>query len=227
MNPELIIFDCDGVLVDSEPISMSCLRLALAEISVEVSEQDALQRFLGVSVKTMRQRVENEWGHELSDEFMHNLQERTLTTLRAELKPIAGIGNVVANLNQRFCVASSSVPERIQLSLQTAGLWHYFEPHVFSSSMVSKGKPAPDLFLHAAEQMDVTPHHCLVIEDSTAGVQAAKAAGMSVLGFTGGSHLSPIKASHSTKLTDMGADHLFDTMSQLPDLLNTLTFEGK
>ena len=152
MRSELIIFDCDGVLVDSEPISMSCLRVALAEMGIEVSEQDALQHFLGVSVKTMRQRVETEWGHVLSDEFMANLQDRTLATLRAELQPIAGVQDVVANLslNQRFCVASSSVPERIQLSLQTAGLWHYFQPHVFSASMVSKGKPAPDLFLHAA-----------------------------------------------------------------------------
>jgi HAD superfamily hydrolase (TIGR01509 family) len=139
---------------------------------------------------------------------------------RRELKPIPGVKVALGKLPGRRCIASSSKPERIRLSLSVTGLLNEFEPHIYSASMVERGKPAPDLFLHAARDMGEEPGDCLVIEDSPAGVEAAKAAGMRVFGFTGGSHA--LAGGLAAALALLEPDAVFDDMRLLPSLVTAL-----
>jgi HAD superfamily hydrolase (TIGR01509 family) len=136
---------------------------------------------------------------------------------RRELKPIPGIRTALEKLSGPRCIASSSKPERIRLSLSITGLLDQFEPHIYSATMVERGKPAPDLFLHAARDMGVQPDECLVIEDSPAGVEAANAAGMRVFGFTGGSHA--LAGGLAAALALLEPDAVFDDMRLLPSLV--------
>ena len=133
-----------------------------------------------------------------------------------DLKAIAGVADAIAAIDLPKCVASSGVPEKIRHGLECAGLYELLSPHIFSAVQVARGKPAPDLFLYAAKEMGAAPERCLVIEDSVPGVTGAVAAGMTVLGFHGGSHCLP---GHGEKLRDAGAALLFDDMRQLPDLI--------
>jgi HAD superfamily hydrolase (TIGR01509 family) len=185
---DLIIFDCDGVLVDSEIVSFEAEAEVFGEVGIALTVQDLLGRFLGMSSAAMFATIEREHGIKLPPDFAEQAARRTLEAFDRKLKPIPGIAELLANLPDRKCVASSSEPPRIRHSLSLAGILHHFEPHIFSATQVKHGKPAPDLFLLAAESMGVAPARCLVIEDSVAGVTAARAAGMTVLGFTGGSH---------------------------------------
>jgi HAD superfamily hydrolase (TIGR01509 family) len=185
---DLIIFDCDGVLVDSEIVSFEAEAEVFGEIGIALTAQDLLERFLGMSSASMFAIIEREHGITLPPDFAERAARRTLEAFDQRLKPIPGIAELLADLPDRKCVASSSEPPRIRHSLSLAGILHHFEPHIFSATQVKHGKPEPDLFLFAAENMGVAPEHCLVIEDSVAGVTAARAAGMTVLGFAGGSH---------------------------------------
>lgn len=213
----LVIFDCDGVLVDSEPISAGCVAAALATAGYPITEAEVLERFLGLSTRSMCAIVEGEMGRPLPDDFLDLLRHAILAGFEAGLRPIAGIAELLDRLAPPRCVASSSHPERIRRSLEITGLIGRLAPHVFSATMVARGKPAPDLFLHAAARMGVAPQDCLVIEDSEAGVRAGKAAGMTVVGFTGGSHLDP--ARHGPRLRATGADLVLDAMTDLAELL--------
>jgi HAD superfamily hydrolase (TIGR01509 family) len=214
--PELVIFDCDGVLIDSEVIACRVDAQCLARIGVPASADDIMERYVGRSAAFMFADLESRHGVRLPADFARTLNDALAHAFETELKPMAGVKDAIASLPCRSCVASSSAPERLFRSLQIAGLLFDFDPHVFSATQVARGKPAPDLFLFAAQQMNVPPAHCLVIEDSEAGIAAARAAGMRAFGFAGGSHCGP---GHADVLRTAGADFVFSDMQRLPDLL--------
>lgn len=212
----LIIFDCDGVLVDSEPISLAVLRDALDAEGISICDDDARRLFLGRSLATMLAVVKADYGATLGEDFLERLRRDLYARFRAELKPTDGIAAAWAGLEEAgyaFCVASSSQPERIRLSLEIGGLLPEFAAPIFSASMVKNGKPAPDLFLYAAERMRRSPEDCIVIEDSPAGIAAAKAAGMMVFAYLGASHaLSP---EYRKQISNLQPDLIFDAMDNL------------
>jgi HAD superfamily hydrolase (TIGR01509 family) len=214
---DLVIFDLDGVLVDSEPIGSRVTAAALKEAGIEISAADVCDRFLGVSTASMLRTIEAEHGHRLPEFFQENLRARILKAFEHELEPVPGVSALLDALAVDRCVASSSHPERIRRSLELAGLLERFAPHLFSATMVSAGKPAPDLFLLAAARMAAEPRRCLVVEDSEVGIRAAKAAGMTAYGFTGGSHVRP--QAHAPRLQAAGADAIFTEMPALLGLI--------
>ena len=161
-EPQLIIFDCDGVLVDSEPISISVLVAAMNDLGVPITEDQAYERFLGRSLSTMVDRLDTEFNVHAGEEFLERIRTDLYARFRTDLKPIDGIAATIDGLGIRCCVASSSQMERIRLSLSLTGLLGRL-PDIFSATMVKRGKPAPDLFLHAAREMQVEPAHCIVV----------------------------------------------------------------
>ncbi|MDS7595339.1 HAD family hydrolase [Agrobacterium tumefaciens] len=216
-NEPLLIFDCDGVLVDSEPVSIAVLLDMLSHLGVEMGEEEAYNRFLGRSVSSMTTTLFEDYGVETDIDFLDHMRVTLFERFRTELKPIPGIFETLDRLSQPRCVASSSQPERIRYSLGLTGLLDRLEPHIFSATMVKNGKPAPDLFLHAAREMEISPERCIVIEDSPAGIAAAKAAGMTVFAFTGGSHAR--FPAFREKIAGLGADAVFDAMPDLVQLV--------
>lgn len=216
-TPELIIFDCDGVLVDSEIISTSVLFDLFVQYDIPIDRQTIYERFLGRSMASMRSVLNDEYAIAMTDEHLAFVRRNMRERFAQELKSVPGIADALSRLRLPFCVASSSSPERIRLSLGVTGLLDFFEPHIFSATMVENGKPAPDLFLHAAREMGVDPAACLVVEDSPAGVTAAQAARMRVYGFTGAAHAGP--AGLETALAALGPDLIFSDMRKLPDHL--------
>ncbi|KPF41334.1 HAD family phosphatase [Rhizobium sp. AAP43] len=216
----LVIFDCDGVLVDSEPIALEVLIEALREKGVNIDQEGASERFLGRSLAHLAQSVEAEFGVEIDAEFLSHMREALYRRFRTDLKPLPGIPHVMQALRDgglSWCVASSSQKERVELSLTVTGLIDYFAPDIFSATMVKNGKPAPDLFLHAAAEMGFPPEHCIVVEDSPAGIQAARAAGMRVCAFTGGSHT--IDPAYRASMASLTPDASFDRMEHLVDFV--------
>ncbi|MBV9604220.1 MAG: HAD family hydrolase [Solirubrobacterales bacterium] len=209
---ELVIFDCDGVLVDSEPIAVRIDVEMFAELGMTVSEREVIERFVGRSPEVLVQAVEEQLGHPPPDGWEERAESRLRRAFEAELQPVAGIREALALISLPVCVASSSPPERLRFKLELIGLYERFAPHIFSATEVANGKPAPDLFLHAASRMGVDPARCVVVEDSRYGVQAARAAGMSVLGYTGGG-LIPIEVLRGPRTV------VFDDMRRLPELL--------
>jgi HAD superfamily hydrolase (TIGR01509 family) len=211
----LVIFDCDGVLVDSEPVSVRVLVDALRRKGVEMDEAEAYRRFLGRSLATVTKTMQEEFGVTADHAFLEDMRHDLYLRFRSELKPVPGIADALAELTLPCCVASSSQPERIRLSLTLTGLIDRLEPHIFSAAMVENGKPAPDLFLHAADRMGVAPRDCIVIEDSPAGIEAGQRAGMAVFAFVGGSHAST--PGYRERIAALSPDVVFDAM---PDLLH-------
>ena len=216
MNVDLIIFDCDGVLVDSEVISCRAHAETLTRHGYPITSEQVLERFLGVSDREARQTIEREMGRELPDDFEAQMKQAALQRYTGELGAIPNIGEAIDAIKLPKCVASSGTPEKIRHGLTCAGLYDQLAPHIFSATQVSRGKPAPDLFLFAAEQMKAQPARCLVIEASVPGVTGGCAAGMIVLGFHGGSHCPP---GHAEMLRAAGATFTFDDMRMLPDLI--------
>lgn len=190
-GPGLIIFDCDGVLIDSEIISARMLVEALADLGVQVDLAYVARHFLGRSYPTVMAQIRAEFGLDLPPQFEADYRERLLAAFATDLAIMPGVAQVVAELGVPCCVATSSSPRRAEMSLRHVGLWETLGARTFTASRVANGKPAPDLFLLAAETMGVAPAHCLVIEDSLTGVRAALAAGMPVWRFIGGSHMGP------------------------------------
>ena len=209
-EPDLIIFDCDGVLVDSEPLSCRCLSEALAEFGIALSPEQAQELFLGRSTAAIEQHY-RELGQVVPEGFLPRLKSHVLATFEGALQPIAGIAAVVSDLRLPFCVASSSDLDRVRLSLRVTGLAPHFGDRLYTAQMVRHGKPAPDLFLYAADRMGVQHSRTLVIEDSASGVQAAKAAGMTAWGFTGGGHYRDRDG--RAILSAAGADRVFARMT--------------
>lgn len=217
MKPGLVIFDCDGVLVDSEPISIAVLREMIRTAGHEIDEDVAYERFLGRSMASICASLADDPGIEITPEQLGAMRERLNARFRSELKAIDGVAWALQTLPMTRCVASSSKPERIALSLTVTGLFPLLEPHIYSATMVENGKPAPDLFLHAAREMGFSPEACLVIEDSSAGVEAAKRAGMRVFAFTGATHAR--HPAHLQRITALEPDLVFDNMTDLPGLI--------
>ena len=215
-NFDLIVFDCDGVLVDSEVISCRAHAETLTRHGYPITADEVLNRFLGVSDREARLMIENEISRKLPNDFESQVKQATLQFYADDLRAISYVGEAIAAIGLPKCVASSGTPEKIRHGLTCAGLYDQLAPHIFSASEVKRGKPAPDLFLFAAEQMQAAPAQCLVIEDSIPGVTGAVAAGMTVLGFHGGSHCPP---GHADTLRAAGAIMTFEDMRQLPDLI--------
>lgn len=214
--PRLVIFDCDGVLIDSEVVACRVDAACLTEIGVTITAEQVMERYVGIGLVEMLADIAAKAGRELPADLADAMRRRTAAAFESELMAIAGVDAVLTALRLPRCVASGSEPARIRQSLTLTGLLHHFEPHVFSATQVAHGKPAPDLFLFAAATMGVAPAECQVIEDSVAGVRAACAAGMPVLGFTGGSHCRP---GHDDRLRSAGATTVFADMWRLPELL--------
>ncbi len=216
-RPRLVIFDCDGVLVDSEPLSFQVLSKQIEIKGASIPMDDCYRLFLGKSLTSTTEILSREFNVEFSDEDLESMRLQLFDLYRRELRPIPGIAALLQSLELPVCVASSSQLERIRLSLEVTGLRASFEPHIFSASMVANGKPAPDLFLHAAREMSIAPQHCLVIEDSPAGIEAAQRAGMAVVGFTGGGHAQT--DSHRVSLEALSPDAVIAKISELAPFL--------
>ncbi|WP_460068314.1 HAD family hydrolase [Streptomyces sp. YKOK-I1] len=213
MRYDLVIFDNDGVLVDSEPISNRLLAAYLTELGYPTSYEDSIRDYMGSAMHRVHDLVEARTGERLPAEFDDVFHRRVFAAFERELEAVGGVVDVLEKLaadEVPYCVASSGSHERIRVGHRTTGLDRWFdEGRIFSSQDVGKGKPAPDLFLYAAERMGVAPGRCVVVEDSPLGVQAAVAAGMDVLGFTA--------MTSAAKLA--GATQLFSGMGELTGLL--------
>jgi HAD superfamily hydrolase (TIGR01509 family) len=212
----LVIFDCDGVLVDSEPLANASFAQALKAEGLDWTVEETMRRLMGRSLKSCGEIVEAELGRKLPGDFFDKMQARTYQSFRdAPLKAVPGVKDAVLALQAaglETCVASSGAVEKMKFTLGLTGLWDLFGGRVFSSSQVPRGKPFPDLFLHAALRMNVQPFDCVVVEDSVPGVQAARAAGMRVLAYAGAPYSS------RDALAEAGG-FLFGDMKQLPGLV--------
>ena len=185
---ELVVFDCDGVLVDSERLAVRIESQLLGELGWPLTEDEVLDRFVGRSDAHMIAQIEAQLGRPVP-EFTEQYLARLHAAIDAELDAVPGVDDALDRLDElglATCVASSGTHEKMARTLGRTGLWDRFEDRIFSATQVEHGKPAPDLFLFAASQMGVDPAACMVVEDSRAGVAAARAAGMRSVGFAGG-----------------------------------------
>jgi len=210
MPYELIIFDCDGVLVDSEPIVNRMFVTMLAELGHELDYKKTLVEFSGTSVARRFEVCRQRLDFAVPSEFLGLFQKRLAEALERELHPIPGVRAALDRIHTPCCVASNGSPQDIRARLGIAGLLSYFEPHVFSAMEVSRGKPDPELFLHAARTMGTPPPRCAVVEDTVTGVDAGVRAGMAVFGYA--------RLSDPTTLQAAGARVFFE-MAKLPELL--------
>ncbi len=215
----LLIFDCDGVLVDSEMIALDVLAKMLGELGWPIATAECRARFMGKSTSDVLAEVEEILGRPIPPELGERTKTLLFERLRRELRPVRDVRAVISTLPYRVCVASSSQPERIALSLEVTGLAPLFQGRVFSAAEVRHGKPAPDLFLHAAARLGVAPQQAIVIEDSPAGVIAALRAGMGVVGFAGASHADSVLI---TMLRQAGAQEIVRRMTELPATIERL-----
>lgn len=213
MRYDLVIFDNDGVLVDSEPISNRLLADHLTELGHPTTYEDSIRDYMGSAMHRIHELVLDRTGCRLPDDFDATFHSRVFEAFRRELEPVTGVADVLEKLRADgvpYCVASSGSHERIRVALRKTGLYGLFdEKHIFSSEDVGRGKPAPDLFLHAARTMGVPPQRCAVVEDSPLGVEAAVAAGMDVYGYTAMTPADKLSRAHAR----------FPAMGELPQLL--------
>jgi HAD superfamily hydrolase (TIGR01509 family) len=208
---KLLIFDCDGVLVDSERLAVQVDIQVLASLGWTLTVDEIVERFVGLSTGAMKERISAHLGRELPDDWEEKYEHLYREAFRQNLKPVDGVCELLKSLKMPSCVASSGSHEKMRYTLGLVGLYNFFDGRIFSASEVANGKPAPDLFLHAAAKMKAEPAECAVIEDSPFGVQAAKAAGMIAFGYAGG--ITPAR-----KLSEAGAI-VFGDMNKLPHLL--------
>ena len=218
-----VIFDCDGVLVDSEILALEVELAILAEQGLEFEREDYVTRFMGLSYQAFHDAIDREAqtriGHPISEMIRNDLATRLRQTMIARLTEVPGARAAVAGTGLLKAVASSSTSEGLERKLKQVGLWDNFEPHVYSADHVAHAKPAPDLFLHAAKQLGVPPEHCLVLEDSVNGVIAARRAGMPVWGFLGGGH---VHDRLGARLLAAGAERLVQGWQEAAMLLRAL-----
>jgi HAD superfamily hydrolase (TIGR01509 family) len=209
----LIIFDCDGVLVDSEIVAHGLLAQMMTDLGHTITTAEAVQKFAGRSLVDTLSLIEADLGRSIPDDLGQRYGRLLLERLRRDLQPIAGVKAAIEALPYPRCVASSSSLERIRMSLEATGLASLFGANIFSATQVAHGKPAPDLYLFAATKMGVAPKHCVVIEDTAHGVTAGRAAGMKVVGFTGAAHATNDAAQC---LAAAGACRVISSMDDLP-----------
>jgi HAD superfamily hydrolase (TIGR01509 family) len=208
---ELVIFDCDGVLVDSEPLSNRILAEHLTAIGLPTTFEDAVRDFMGRSWKTCTEIIEGRLGGPLPAGWADGYHADVFAAFERELEPVPGLPEALDAIDLPSCVASSSSHARIRTALTATGLLARFEGRIFSATEVEHGKPAPDLFLHAAERMGVAPAACVVVEDAPAGAEAGRRAGMTVLGYAGLTAAALLEAQGAT---------VFGSMEQLPALIS-------
>ncbi|MBZ4321653.1 HAD family hydrolase [Streptomyces huiliensis] len=208
---DLVIFDCDGVLVDSERICVRVEAEYLAELGAPFTEAEIIEKFVGSPAEIMRAAVGERLGRPLPVDWWKPYEQRYVDAFAAELTAVEGVAEALEELDVPFCLASNGDRAAILRNLRTTGLHGHFEGRVFSAEDVARGKPAPDLFLHAARTMGADPARCAVVEDSRYGVRAARAAGMRSFGYAGG--LTP-----AGRLEGPGTV-VFDDMRKLPALL--------
>ncbi|WP_142850208.1 HAD family hydrolase [Telmatospirillum sp. J64-1] len=217
---DLVIFDCDGVLVDSEVLSAEAEAEAFAACGIPMSAEDILTSLVGLSEGAMCDWVEEYYGIRPTETFFTLYRQRREELFAHSLAPCLGVADAIAALDVPVCVASNSPVHRIAHSLSVTGLASLFGRHVYSADHVSRPKPAPDLFLHAAAQFGVSPARCLVIEDSPLGAIAARMAGMTCFGYCGASH---IRDGHEEKLLRQGVSATFRDMAELNRIIATHT----
>jgi HAD superfamily hydrolase (TIGR01509 family) len=210
--PALVIFDCDGVLIDSEIIFGRVLGECLIAADFPTTIAEAMVLGFGKNRLTLTAAIEARFGRSLPEGFFEAMRARVDIAFEHELRPMPGIEDLLSALPAQRCVASNSHLERVRHALSVTRLLPLFDPHVFSASQIARGKPAPDLFLFAARQLGAPPEECVVVEDSTTGVEAAMAAGMPVVGFYGGSHCP---GDHADRLVTAGCSRVF---ARMPDL---------
>ncbi|MBC08269.1 MAG: hydrolase [Thalassospira sp.] len=214
----VVLFDCDGVLVNSEPISLATLVDVLEHFGAPLSLAEVSDRFTGRSSSAPIEYIKDQTGQDVTAAFKPYYYEMLFARYDRDLTKIDQIDDVLAALRARdiaFCISSSSSVERLEKTMQVTGLGPWFEGRVYSADFVQNGKPAPDLFLHAADGMGHAPEHTIVIEDSVAGVTAAQAAGMKCIGFVGGGHYADDRETASQRLYAAGADIVIDDMANL------------
>lgn len=209
----LLIFDCDGVLVDSEPLSNRIFNTMLGELGIVMSLEETVEKYVGRSMKSCYEMIYQEYGVEVPPEFNADYQQRIKQVFVDQLQAVSHIHETLAILPYPRCVASSGSHEKMQTTLGVTGLYAHFEGRIFSATEVQNGKPAPDLFLYAAAAMGVVPERCIVIEDSVPGIQAALTAGMKALGYA--------ERSPAHKLEQAGAT-VFKSMKELPAIVQTI-----
>ena len=216
----MIVFDCDGVLIDREAIYVDAELRFLAEAGAVFDRQAYVRTFVGLSPADWRERlgaqVVQRTGRPLPADFFTALDAYVMEGFAVALAPMPGVRRALGELEAARCVASSTPLARLSWKLEHTGLADLFAPHVFSAEMVARGKPAPDLFLHAARTMGVDPQRCAVVEDSVNGIRAGRAAGMAVVGFAGGGHCLD---GHAAALSGAGADVVIDTFADLDGAL--------
>ena len=212
----LVIFDCDGVLVDSEILSAEVEAEALSHLGVPVTSQDVMNRFLGLTQAELERKFEREYGIRLPPDHAQTTSQMLRKAYLTRLDPVPGVRKVIEELAVPFCVASNSPPSKLGLGLSVTNLFELVYPNIFCSKLVARGKPAPDLFLYAAKTMGADPARAVVVEDSVVGLKAAKAAGMLAIGFVGGLHHMPPS---DQALIAAGADHIAQTMEDVQALI--------
>jgi len=220
-TPELVIFDCDGVLVDSEIIAARVESALITEAGYPIEPETILERYVGLTVQDMLVEIEKEGGVPFQASLIDRIREQTDRRLGAEVRAVEGAARAVAGVGAPYCVCSNSRPQRIELMLGRAGLLPLFEGRIFSAQdpAVARPKPAPDVFLHAAQAMGADPRKTFVIEDTVHGIAGARAAGMRVIGFTGGAHSLP---GHADMLTEAGAETVIRRWPELDATLAAL-----
>lgn len=213
--PGLLVFDCDGVLIDSEIVVCRLTAEEFTRLGYRVSTEEVIARFAGRPEGEMIADVEADWGRPVPAEFFSRVKARVEQAYATELRIMPGIADLLDRLRVPACVASSAYPAKLRLGLEVVGLAHRFEPNIVSASLVARGKPAPDVFVYAAGWMRTPVADCLVIEDSIPGIRAARAAGMRAFGFTGGRHCGP---GHRERLLEAGAEQVMGRFEELQGL---------
>lgn len=215
---ELVIFDCDGTLMDSERIAAEVEVAMMNEHGWAITIDEFERQFAGTSAAQVREALEHETGRAVPDDHARRVEEEIVRRFRTEVRTVEGAHDVLDRLDQPRCICSNSSMEKLEAELKRGLLWDRFRPYIYSARDLPdcREKPAPDVFLHAAREFDVAPRAALVLEDSVAGVTAAAAAGCRVVGFAGGSHVKP---GHADRLTEAGAETVINRLGDLPDLV--------
>ena len=208
----MLIFDCDGVLIDSEMLVCTLVSEELTRLGYPITPEQVVERYAGRPEREILADIAERWGQPVPPEYKRNVPVRIEKAFTTELRAIPGVAQTLEALRLPKCVASSSGPEKLKLGLEFVGLYRLFAPHVVSAAYVAHGKPSPDVFVYAAGSMRTPVAQCVVIEDSLPGVRAARAAGMRVFGFTGGSHCLP---GHGERLLEAGAERVLREMEEL------------
>jgi HAD superfamily hydrolase (TIGR01509 family) len=215
-RPGLVIFDCDGVLIDSEIVVCRLVGEAFTALGYPMTLDQVITRYAGRPQNEMISEIERDWGRAVPDRYFTEMKRRVADAYASELRAMPGVAAMLDALRIPFCVASSAYPEKLELGLRRTGLYDRFAPHIISASLVARGKPAPDVFVYAAGWMRMPVGRCLVVEDSIPGVRAARAAGIRVVGFVGGAHCAP---NHAEALIEAGADLVISDLGELPCLV--------